>query len=314
MHFTRKRSLAALVVLSAILLAGKASAEKHQTALDRYVHSPDPKYRYELAETAHWNGGTIFHIHMVSQVWRSPAEVSQPEWTHRLDIYVPEEVTATTGLLFIAGGSTSDKSPKPNPTLQEIATSTHSVVAELRNIPNEPVTFPDDPHGRRSEDAIIAYTWRRYLETCDSNWPLRLPMTKAAVKAMDTVTNFLGTPTGGNIHVGHFVVAGASKRGWTTWTTAAVDKRVVAIVPMVIDVLNVVPSFEHHYRTYGFWSNAVKDYADEGLMDKLHTKQYRNLMKIEDPYSYRSRFAMPKLLIFASGDQFLPSRLFKVLL
>lgn len=305
MHIIQKKVFATLVALFAGLLTSQVSAAAtHQTALDRYVHSPDPKYRYELAGTSHWDNGTIFHIHMVSQVWRSSAEVSQPEWVHWLELYVPEKITATTSLLFIAGGSTSDQSPKPNAALQEIAESTHSVVAELRNIPNEPMAFPGDLHGRRSEDSIIAYTWRRYMETGDSSWPLRLPMTKAAVKAMDTVTNFLGSPAGGHIRVDHFVVAGASKRGWTTWTTAAVDPRVVAIVPMVIDVLNVVPSFEHHYRTYGFWSNAVKDYANEGLMEKLHTKQYRDLMKIEDPYSYRTRFTMPKLLIFASGDQF----------
>ena len=53
------------------------------------------------------------------------------------------------------------------------------------------------------------------------------------------------------------MVTGGSKRGWTTWTTAAVDKRVVAITPMVIDMLNIDPSFEHHYRVYGFWAPAV---------------------------------------------------------
>lgn len=305
MYIIRKRAFVVFAVLIVVMLSKQASAAgKHLTALDHYVHAPDPQYRYDLIETSHWPGGTIFSIHMVSQAWRSSAEVSQPEWMHWLEIYVPEKVTATTGLLFISGGSTSDQHPKPNPSLEEIAASTSSVVAELRNIPNEPLLFVGDAHGRRSEDSIIAYTWRRYLETGDSTWPLRLPMTKAAVKAMDTVTAFLVSPAGGGIHVDHFVLAGASKRGWTVWTTAAVDPRVVAIVPMVIDVLNVVPSFEHHYRVYGFWSSSVKDYADEGLMGQLNTKQYRNLMKIEDPYEYRSRFTMPKLLIFASGDQF----------
>ena len=67
------------------------------------------------------------------------------------------------------------------------------------------------------------------------------------------------------------MVAGGSKRGWTTWTTAAADKRVVAIMPMVIDMLNSVKSFEHHYQAYGFYSEAVKDYQDMGLMNVSNT-------------------------------------------
>ena len=83
-------------------------------------------------------------------------------------------------------------------------------------------------------------------------------MTKAAVRAMDTITSFAASKNGGAHTVNRFVVAGASKRGWTTWTTAAVDPRVVAIVPMVIDALHVVPSFQHHYRVYGFWAPGGK--------------------------------------------------------
>lgn len=36
-----------------------------------------------------------------------------------------------------------------------------------------------------------------------------------------------------------FLVAGASKRGWTTWTTMAVDKRVFAGIPIVMDMLRL---------------------------------------------------------------------------
>ena len=101
-----------------------------------------------------------------------------------------------------------------------------------------------------------------------------------------------------------FVVAGGSKRGWTTWTTAAVDKRVVGIVPIVIDMLNVEPSFIHHWEAYGFYAPAVGDYTAMGIMDWQGTKEYRNLMKIVEPYEYRDRFTMPKFLINATGDQF----------
>ena len=121
------------------------------------------------------------------------------------------------------------------------------MTAELRLVPNQPVVFKDDPaHKPRSEDDFIAYTWNKYLRTGDEKWPARLPMTKSAVRAMDAVTAFAASPAGGGSRSTRFVVSGASKRGWTTWTTAAVDQRVIAIAPAVIDMLNVEPSFEHH--------------------------------------------------------------------
>jgi len=140
-----------------------------------------------------------------------------------------------------------------------MAVSTHSVTAELRQIPNQPLVFAGDGK-ERTEDAIVAYTWDKFLRGGDDNWPLRLPMTKATVRAMDTITAFSKSPEGGGVTVDKFVVAGGSKRGWTTWTTAAVDQRVIAIAPLVIDLLNVEKSFDHHYSVYGFWASAIQDY------------------------------------------------------
>jgi PhoPQ-activated pathogenicity-related protein len=121
---------------------------------------------------------------------------------------------------------------------------------------------------------------------------------------MDAVTAFAASADGGGRKVSRYVVSGASKRGWTTWTTAAVDTRVIAIAPAVIDMLNVEPSFVHHWRAYGAWSEAVKDYVEHGIMDWMGTREFRALMKIEEPYEYRDRLTMPKLLLNASGDQF----------
>jgi PhoPQ-activated pathogenicity-related protein len=129
-------------------------------------------------------------------------------------------------------------------------------------------------------------------------------MTKAAVRAMDAVTAFSKSAEGGAVTVDKFVVAGGSKRGWTTWTTAIVDKRVVAIMPIVIDMLNVVPSFIHHWRAYGFWAPAVGDYTAMRIMEWNETPRYKELMKIVEPYEYRQRLSLPKYIINASGDQF----------
>ena len=44
------------------------------------------------------------------------------------------------------------------------------------------------------------------------------------------------------------------------------DKRVVAVAPVVIDLLNVEESFEHHYRAYGFWAPSIAAYQASGIM------------------------------------------------
>ncbi len=286
-----------------LLLASLALAAAHRTALDDYVQAPDSHYRYELVQKLARPGYVAYFLRMTSQEWRSPSEVDHPVWQHWMTIYKPDRVNYSTAMLFITGGSDRDPRPKIDAMLAGIAAETNSVVTELRDVPNQPLRFAGDPFGPREEDEIIAYTWRKFIETGDSTWPLRLPMTKAAVRAMDATESFLGKQTP-SIRVDGFVVAGESKRGWTTWTTAAVDGRVGAIVPIVIDVLNVIPSFQHHYRSYGFWAPAVKDYFDMGLMDLTGTQKYRQLMAIEDPFSYRERYTMPKLMINSAGDQF----------
>jgi PhoPQ-activated pathogenicity-related protein len=165
--------------------------------------------------------------------------------------------------------------------------------------------FTDDPARKpRVEDDMIAYTWDKFLRTGDERWPARLPMTKSVVRAMDAITAFAGTVEGGGTKVGRFVLSGASKRGWTTWTTAAVDSRVIAIAPAVIDMLNLEPSFVHHYRAYGAWSDAVNDYIEHGIMDWMGTREFRKLLEIEEPYEYRDRLTLPKLIINAAGDEF----------
>jgi PhoPQ-activated pathogenicity-related protein len=288
--------------------AGQAVAARPatETALDRYVAVPDPADRVSLVATRPGEGHTAYVLEMVSQRWLTAAEVDRPEWRHWLTVIKPDKVAHPTALLTVGGGDYKRKAPdKTDPALLDIALTTQSVVAELRMVPNQALVFAGDGK-ERTEDAIIAYTWDRYLRTGDEKWPLRLPMTKAVVRAMDTVTAFCAKPPEGAAPatVDRFVVAGASKRGWTTWTTAAVDRRVVAIAPIVIDVLNVEPSFDHHYRAYGFYAPSVVDYEEAGIMKWLGTPQYRNLMRIEDPYEYRARLTMPKFLINATGDQF----------
>jgi PhoPQ-activated pathogenicity-related protein len=284
--------------------AQAAASAADQTSLDRYVAQADPSYKYELVKTLPGKGYTAYVLDMTSQTWRSANEVDRTVWKHWVTIIRPDTTAYSKSLLYITGGN--NNSPAPDAAdrqLAQIAVDTKSVVTELRMVPNQPLVFSDDKKPR-SEDAMIAYTWDKFLHTRDELWPARLPMTKAAVRAMDTVTTFLAGDAGGKLKVDAFVVAGGSKRGWTTWTTAAVDKRVVAVIPLVIDLLNIVPSFQHHFAAYGYYAPAIYDYESMGIMKWVGTPQYKALMKIEEPYEYRQRLTVPKFMINAADDPF----------
>lgn len=290
-----------VAVLWTLFVASLALA----TPLDDYVAKPDPSYRYSLVRTIDHPLGKIHILDMTSQRWRSEDEVNRTRWQHWLTVVVPNDVAFDTALLWITGGSNDRPAPtRPDEMLANIALRSRSVVAELRMVPNQPLVFPDDPDNRRYEDAIIAYTFDRFLKTEDPTWPLLLPMVKSAVRAMDTVQDHLAKTTDGKVTVKSFVVSGGSKRGWTTWLTAAVDPRVRAIAPIVIDVLNMDEQMRHHYAAYGFYSPAIGDYEQMNIFDRLDTTGGTEIRNFVDPYEYRDRYTMPKFIINSSGDQF----------
>ena len=285
-----------------LMLAGPR-LQYDQTALDSYVHEPDDFYEYKILETKSGEGYTSFIVDLVSQRFLTKKDVNRIKWRHSLIIVKPDVIQHQTGMLVIDGGDNDGKIlSEPSDLIVEYSRATGSVVAELGMVPNQPLTFvgEDEP---RWEDALIAFTWDKYLKTGDERWPARMAMTKSAIAAMDAIQSVI-LDEDGKKRISKFVVVGASKRGWTTWTTAAVDDRVEAIVPIVIDLLNLEPSFEHHWRTYGFWAPAIQDYVDMETVEWWRTPELRALFNLVGPFSYKERYQMPKLLVNALGDEF----------
>ena len=173
-------SLRPVFILSLALSAAVAADRAGKlTGLDKYVQAPDPNYKYELVRTIPGEGFTSYVLEMTSQQWRTAEEVDRPIWKHWLTIIRPNQLSGTTGFLFITGGSNKDKaSDKPSPQNIDTAMTSHTVVAELRGVPNEPLLFTGQTK-ERTEDQIIAYTWVKYMKTGDETWPLHIPMTKA---------------------------------------------------------------------------------------------------------------------------------------
>jgi PhoPQ-activated pathogenicity-related protein len=305
------RQIVSSFIITCLLLAAGSNrdclgADPERTALDDYVAKPDRAYSWKLVKTIPGDGYTTFVVDMKSQTWRTSPEVNRPLWQHWVTIVKPNEVKYDTAFLLIGGGSNGRPAPdKPDAMTLAFARTTNSVAVELTMIPNQPLVFNNDGQERK-EDDLICYSWVKYMDTGDPTWLARLAMVKSAVRAMDTVTDLLGSEQGGRTPIRHFVVAGGSKRGWTTWLTGAVDKRAVAIVPAVIDVVNVKACSINHFNSYGFFAPAVGDYIRHGIFDRSDTPEYAELLKIADPYSYRHRLTMPKFIVNGAGDQYFP--------
>jgi PhoPQ-activated pathogenicity-related protein len=280
------------------------------SVLQAYVSATDPDYSYsQFGGTFNGTGYKAYNLDLKSQRWRSLTEVNKTLWQHWVQLYVPTTVTTNTATLLIDGGSNSGSPPSYDVNLGALAVATGSVLVRLRNVPNEPLTFTDEGFPR-TEDEIIAYTFDKYANNLgapgNDTWPLLLPMVKSARAAMTAADDFAEDLTP-SVQINDFLVTGGSKRGWTTWLTAAMDNRVRAIVPGVIDILNMGEQMVHHYGAYADFSYAIDDYTAFNIPQEAYTAGGQEVGRVVDPfmYIYNGRFDnMPKLLINSTGDEF----------
>lgn len=287
-----------------LLLLIATSALATETALDRYVKREDPNYRFEERSSKRGAGYTVYFLNMISQQWRSAAEVDRPLWSHEVVVVIPQaSLDKTKSAVLLIDGGNNDNPPMSDidSAVGAVAVARGVVIALVRQVPNQPLFFSDENGVPRKEDEILAYSLDKALQTGDMEWAVHVAMTKAAVRAMDTVQTF-AQQKGKTVR--DFIVMGGSKRGWTTWLTAAVDPRVRAIVPASIDMLNLGEQFIHHWEAYGFFAPALNDYVAFDLPCRVQTPQGRALLQVVDPYAYRDRYTMPKLVLNSTGDQF----------
>ena len=283
------------------------------TPLDEYVNKKDDTYQFTILKTLKVYGLTQYYINMTSQTWLDPSLVSQSVWFHFMVINIPDQPDSDDfASLYIGSGHNTDKVPDEKDEEVEmsimLSVSTNLISATLKQIPNQPITFSEDPDiKRRTEDSIIAYTWKHFMQnTSQPDYLARLPMTKAVVRALDTIVSVAAKQKG--LTIKRFGVAGASKRGWTTWTAALVDTRIVAIAPLVLDVVNLKPILHHMYRAYDGWTFAFKDYFNTNVTEHMDSPEFDQMLAIVDPYSYFERFTRDNisiLLINTCGDEFM---------
>ncbi len=251
-----------------------------------FVNRPDSSARWEKLSERRAGGARVVEAELVSQTWRGFV------WRHALRVSLPPNPVHPDLAVLIIGGDGEHAYLDET----ELAAQTGVTVALVRHVPNQPLF-------RRSEDALIAYTFERYLATRDDDWPLLFPMTKAATQAMDAIEELARQEH--REPPRSFVVTGASKRGWTTWLAAVADRRVAAIVPVAFDNLNFGPQMENQLTVWGHYSNMLGDYTERALQALIGTEGGRKLVTMVDPYAYRDSLArIPKLVINGSNDPY----------
>src|SRR5207249_2506874 len=154
------------LVLSAVLASMMPRSARAD--LDAFLKKPEPVYQWEKVGEAEQEGVQVYDLNLVSQVWQGIT------WKHRLQIFRPRKL-AHPGFcaLYNTGGSGSERNTQMG---VRLAKESGAVYAILYNIPNQPL------FDGKTEDALVVYTWIKYLETGDESWPLHFPMAKAVLK------------------------------------------------------------------------------------------------------------------------------------
>ncbi|GJP30545.1 hypothetical protein CLOM_g3799 [Closterium sp. NIES-68] len=292
--------------------------------MDRYVYTADPEFRWEdtgnrMREKESGGWWTGYWLKVTTHAWLNRTVTNRYKWWHWLALIAPDNMhNAHKGLvLFFVGAGLNPVNQVHIPGADEIFIRLAApMVVELgilgvmlQQVPVMPITFHVGPPGigaraRLEEEEITAHTIAMFLDHPDEwEWLTPLPMAKSIIRALDA-SQLAARELLPHVPVEGFVAVGVSKRAGMSYIAAALDKRVVAFMTYGYDLLNVVPNLQHMHDSLGGWPILLKFNSEYNISQRLHSKEYRKLADMIDPYSFIARMDMPKLLISASNDEF----------
>lgn len=286
--------LACVAALSTGVAFAQPATTEVPTKLRDFVTRTDDAFAWKLVGSQDLAGAKSYEIELTSQSWQDMT------WKHDLLVFQPAELKHPDHVLLYIGGGSNKNKPKAEDRLlgASLAMLSGTRVALLFQVPNQPLL------GGRVEDDLITDTFLFHLATKDDRWPLLFPMVKSAVRSMDCIDQLAQQEW--KAPVKGYVVSGASKRGWTTWLTGAVDPRVQGIAPIVIDTLNMPRQMDYQIETWGKYSEQIDDYERKGLIKRLKEDDpaIDSLWRWVDPFTYRQQLKQPKLIINGTNDRY----------
>ena len=310
-------SFFALALVCALLLL-VSSGVTNATPLDDYIAKQDPALKWTYTGKS-FNGldYMAYIYNLTSQQWLTSAFSDRPVWWHHVVVIIPNTMDADyedKTFLYVTGGDNRHPESFPDASDEDcfvaasIAVNAKVPAAVLFQVPNQPITFTNDPwhRGGRSEDAAIALTWWTYIQDPSNPYvALELPMTKSITSAMTMLQSVVPKHTSTGKAITGFACSGASKRGFVTYLATAVDKRIKVQIPLVLDALHLHQFLHRQWQFYGAWSFALTDYFHANITTLADTPNFAKLLSFIDPYFYIPRFiGTPTMLVNAVGDEF----------
>ena len=309
------------LILSVALLLGVSATPE----FDAYIEKKEAVFSWvdtQQRVQPELSTATAHVLNVTSLEWLDVSRAYGPTgsvWTHQVAVVVPKVVTEKSFAVSVMTGGCNEN-PGPVPEDEEylivagdLAMRTGAIAVVIYQIPNCHIVYPSDPDKkRRSEDAMIAWAWRQYLDDPhhDPEWLPRFPMAKAGFQCMRAAAEYV--EKAGLAKIDSWFVSGASKRGWTTWMVGAADckscVRIRGIAPLVPIVPNLMPDVHQQFRSYGGFTFAFRDYMDAGIVARLDTPAAQLLVSHVDPASYMDRLSRPnltKVAVLSSNDEFM---------
>ena len=114
-------------------------------------------------------------------------------------------------------------------------------------------------------------------------------MTKAFFQCMKAVEQFVAKKQIINEEMG-WIVAGGSKRGWTTWMVGAVTCEKCSKIAGIVPIVPIIPSLQaevhRQWRAYQGFTFVFKEFLNVHLMTVLDTPRFSEIFSVIDPLTY----------------------------
>ena len=130
-------------------------SDQSYDSMKDYIETTKNEFSYEVENIIYEEEWTGFHIKMISGEWLDKKKVKDVEWSHYVDIVIPNETLTETAIMFIDGGDKDETYFRLDSVSVGYALKTKSIIVNIHNIPSQPINFIASDR-KFCEDDLIA--------------------------------------------------------------------------------------------------------------------------------------------------------------